>query len=166
MKNITTEIQTLEVPSGQKVLEDLGVESVDDLKNELNLTIRRLGEGYLRLSQLLYYLKEHELFHAMGFNTWIDFCDDFLRMSRRRADYYVDIWSKIKGLPPPALKAFKKIPWTNARVIAGVINEHNYPKWVEAARTTPHDRLIEEVRQEKEKNILFLYGCRLVNQLK
>lgn len=149
-----TNEKTLQVTDQRDQLKRLGAKSFQDLKDQLNNTIKRIGEDYLWLSRIVYHIKTDNLFRGMGYRSWEDFCDKLLRMSARKANYFVMMWEKIKDLPNDAVNDFGKIPWTNAREITRVIDGNNYGRWIEAAQTIPHDKLVEKVREERDEQIL------------
>ncbi len=126
----------------------LGLTSASDLQRALSKSRQDIFQDYMRHSELLYHIRYGELYTDLGYSTWEDFCEKHEDMSRRNANYLVELWGNLKELPAEKLELISHVGLSKARLLAKVVDEENVDQWISKASQITCDRLNNVVRRE------------------
>lgn len=126
----------------------LGLKSPSELLQALSKSRQDSFHDYMRHSELLYHIRYGELYADLGYSTWEDFCEKHEQMSRRNANYLVDLWGNLKELPADKLELISQVGLSKARLLGKVVDEENVDVWISKAKKISCDRLNNVVRQE------------------
>lgn len=122
-----------------------------ELRDTILKIVKNIQKEYLRLSKLLYEVKVSGVFKEWGYDSFDDYCEIELKMSRRKGFYLASLYETIKALPSDAEKEFERIgDWSKAVQIVRVIKVEpdNYKKWIDIAATRPFDDVVRLVKEE------------------
>lgn len=116
----------------------------EELRAKTLALVTQIELAYVELAKRLYEIKASKYYLDWGFETWEEYCETELKITRRTADYLVSIWSTIIAFPDYE-KKIASIQWSKAREIVRALKV--------APRRSVLDRFIEVAEKKSLREL-------------
>lgn len=128
------------------------VAGLDAQASKISLTEAedRMEFEHIRIGALLSHIQNSQHYLTLGYDNLREFLASETAMDYRKGTYLISNYNKVRDLGIPA-DALKGVTWSALRHIVPILDIKNYKKWLEAARSSTHVKLIEQVGKEKAK---------------
>lgn len=126
-----------------------GMEEPDATAN-LRDAEQDIHHNYVKMGILLAHVQRKELFLAAGCENMREYIAKHTELKYRKAMYLVANANVVQELGITA-KDLQGVSWAALRHVLSVIDNSNYKKWLDAARSLPHMKLMAAVDEEKAK---------------
>lgn len=110
----------------------------------------RMEFEHIRIGALLSHIQNSQHYITLGYDNLREFLAAETAMDYRKGTYLISNYNKVRDLGIPA-EALKGVTWSALRHVVPILTEKNYKKWLDAARSNTHVKLIEYVAKEKVK---------------
>lgn len=125
-------------------------EEPEEIRKRLRASKKAIDEEYIRMGRDLYQVYHRRLFVGWGHDTFDDFVENEVKISRKRAERVRLIWThfiKECGLKPAELSV---IGYTCANELRGATNSSNVRQRVKAAKDLSWRKLRRKIAKWKE----------------
>lgn len=133
----------------QMVADVAGMEEPDATAN-LRDAEQDIHHNYVKMGILLAHVQRKELFLAAGCENMREYIAKHTELKYRKAMYLVANANVVQELGITA-QDLQGVSWAALRHVLSVIDKGNYKKWLDAARSLPHLKLMAAVDEEKAK---------------
>jgi len=89
----------------------------DSLRRETLQLCQAIETGYLSLARMLYTIRNRYAYLKWGYESFEQYVEEELKISLRKAEYFVFIYARIKSLAPRLIQKFESLGWSKARLI-------------------------------------------------
>jgi len=131
------------------VSEVAGLDAVQSKAN-LHEAEDRMQFEHIRIGALLAHIQKADLYIQLGYDNLREFLHAETTMDYRKGVQLIKNFNTVKELGIPA-KDLTGVTWAALRHIVPILTATNYKKWLDAARSSTHITLIEQVYKEKTK---------------
>jgi hypothetical protein len=122
----------------------------DDLRNKAIELVTEIGDRFFELGQTLYEIKQGSLYVDWGHQSFDEYAENELSFGRRKADHYVEIWTKLAHQLGYSWEQVRPIGWSKLSRIVGVIeSKKDAAKWLKLAEKHSRRELETLVRDHK-----------------
>lgn len=110
----------------------------------------RMEFEHVRMGALLAHIRDSQHYITLGYDNMREFMATETGLDYRKGTYLIANYTAVKQLGISA-EHLKGVTWSALRHVIPILTTKNYKKWLEAARSTTHVTLIEQVAKEKVK---------------
>lgn len=145
------------------------MKDLEVLRKQILEVVSEIHKRYFDLAEMLYRVKVGEFYKEWGYETFDDYCEFELRISRRKGYYLVMLWDVVRGLPGEAIDRFRSIgDWTKAVQVARILKYdfENYNKWIDLALSRSYGDLVNLVNEELRRLGSGEVGLRKVEEVR
>lgn len=150
-KKSVEEFEPVQTVEADAVLDDSDFES-DKIRKRILELRGNVEESNFELAERLYFVYANQLYRKWNFGTWDEYAEQEVGIGIRKANYLKKIWEwfAIQVNDKELFEEIKKLGWTRAMLLTGIVNGSNKEKWLSIARNMSCKELEEEIKLFKK----------------
>lgn len=134
----------------EQIVSDVAGLDANQSRTNLQEAEYRMEFEHIRIGALLAHIQSSQHYITLGYDNMREFLAAETALDYRKGTYLISNYARVRDLGIPA-DALKGVTWSALRHVVPILTDKNYKKWLDAARSNTHVKLIEQVAKEKAK---------------